>query len=89
MHTKETFSGTYARCSRWFTVLYKGMYTKLVVIVNERITVDKSGFIHKINSLHGFEGAGKVLYLRRTVVGQFSACAQEDRFCTSHPVDIQ
>lgn len=34
-----------------FTVLYKGMYTNLVVIVNETFFVDKSFFINRLNGL--------------------------------------
>jgi hypothetical protein len=89
MHIKEIFLGTYPRCSRLFTVLYKDMYTNLVVIVNERKIVDKCLKLFVNSCLRVEKSAGQGLYHQGTVVGQKSGCGQRSWFCTSHPVDIQ
>jgi hypothetical protein len=72
-----------------FTVLYKGMYTKIVVIVNAKESVDKSAFVHRINHLRAFKVAAQVVYQTGTVVGQDFECEQAGLFCTTVPVDIQ
>jgi hypothetical protein len=89
MHIKEIFAGTCPRFSRLFTVLYKGMYTKLVVIVNRLIFVDKSLCFIVYSGLRRQKVAGQALYASGMAVGQKSGCGQRAWFCTSRPVDIQ
>ena len=72
-----------------FTVLYKDIYINLVVIVNERKTVDKYLKLFVNSCLRHEKGAGQGLYRSGTVVGQKNGCGQSSWFCTSHPVDIQ
>lgn len=72
-----------------FTVLYKGMYTKIVVVVNGDFSVDKSGKPIRVMAVRESKVLGQSLYRAGTVVGQKKACGQKGRFCTSRPVDIQ
>jgi hypothetical protein len=89
MHIKEIFFRTYARCSRLFTVLFKSMYTNLVVIVNEENFVDNCLISFDNSDLGREKAAGQSLYRDGMAVGQKSGCAQRSWFCTSRPVDIQ
>ena len=89
MHIKEIFLGTYARSSRLFTVLFKSMYTNLVVIVNAAVFVDKCLFSFVNSSLSRQKVAGQSLYRDGMAVGQKCGCGQRPWFCTSRPVDIQ
>jgi hypothetical protein len=50
MFLEDRFSGL-STLFAVFTVLYKGMYTNLVVVVNATFFVDKSVFINKLNGL--------------------------------------
>jgi hypothetical protein len=86
---KNDQSSAYPRFSAWFTVLYKGMYTNLVVIVNKTKFVDKSFTCFVNSGLRREKVAGQGLYSYGMAVGQKSACGQRPWFCTSHPVDIQ
>jgi hypothetical protein len=72
-----------------FTVLYKDMYTNLVVIVNGLFFVDKSFCSFVYSGLRREKVAGQGLYVSGMAVGQKSGCGQRAWFCTSHPVDIQ
>jgi hypothetical protein len=65
------------------------MYTKIVVIVNVEIIVDKSVYFIRFKNLGWVEVAVQVLYQVGTVVGQFCGCPQGERFCTTDAVDIQ
>ncbi len=65
------------------------MYTKIVVIVNERNIVDKSVYLIAFKDLDYVELAVQVLYRIGMVMGQITGCVQVRRFCTSAPVDIQ
>jgi hypothetical protein len=70
-------------------VLYKGIYIKIVVIVNACFCVDKSEKYSAFSGLRFTELAEQTLYLERTTVEQILACGKRRRFCTSRPVDIQ
>ena len=70
-------------------VLYKGIYIKIVVIVNACFFVDKSEKFSAFSGLRFTELAEQTLYLERTTVEQILACGKRRRFCTSRPVDMQ
>jgi hypothetical protein len=57
----EAIAGTGRRGSHFSIYKLKDEYTKLVVIVNARLSVDKLDFLHKISSLGSFFLSGKVL----------------------------
>ena len=65
------------------------MYTKIVVIVNERNIVDKSVYLIAFKDLDCVELAVQVLYQSGMAVGQICGCVQVGQFCTTGPVDIQ
>ncbi|MFZ3290363.1 MAG: hypothetical protein WA191_26390 [Telluria sp.] len=84
--------GSFLGCARFFARLlfYRtSMYTKIVVIVNDDFSVDKSRKPKPTKELRQFEVLGQSLYRAGTVVGQKSGCGEKRYFFTSHPVDIQ
>ena len=84
--------GSFLGCTRFFARLlfYRtSMYTKIVVIVNDDFSVDKSRKPKPSKELWHFEVLGQSLYRAGTVVGQKSGCGEKRYFFTSHPVDIQ
>ncbi len=83
------FARAYARCSLGLLFYITCMYTKLVVIVNERNIVDKSVYLKAFNDLSCVEVAVQVLYQTGMTVEQIFDCVQVARFCTTGPVDIQ
>ncbi|MBC7858990.1 MAG: hypothetical protein H7Z39_09480 [Burkholderiaceae bacterium] len=74
---------------RCIAVLYKGIYIKIVVIVNGHFFVDKSVNASKIINLPRRKLLAQTLYPDRMSLGQKNGCAQMSSFPTSHPVDMQ
>ena len=65
------------------------MYTKLVVIVNGKVSVDKIGLLHSIKRLRHRLPAEQSLRPACTELGQKTNVPSKRSFCTSDPVDIQ
>jgi hypothetical protein len=63
------FEATYARCFPGLLFYITCMYTKLVVIVNERNSVDKSVYLIAFKDLGAGELAVQVLYQTWMAVG--------------------
>ena len=64
------------------------MYTKLVVIVNGQVSVDKNGLLHSIKRLRNRLPAEQTLRSACTKLGQKMPESSKQLFCTSDPVDI-
>jgi hypothetical protein len=51
--------------------------------------VDNKYFLHNVNGLRRFQGAGQTLFPERTLTGQKTGAGQAGQFRTIDPVDMQ